>query len=62
MRSSKGAKREACSHCGQPLIELPWRKTELGQRTYILTCDNLGCACYRSPVKPTTREAGGFKL
>ena len=53
----KKAKREVCPHCGQPLVELPWGKSELGQRIYILTCDNLGCASYRSPVKTITKEA-----
>ena len=53
----KRRSKEACSRCSQPLLELPWGKSELGQRIYILTCDNLGCASYRSPVKTITKEA-----
>lgn len=57
-RSDKGAKEiEVCSHCGQPLAELLWGKSGLGQRIYILTCDNPGCTCYRNPVKTITKEA-----
>ena len=45
-----------CKQRGQPLVELPWGKSD-GQRIYILTCDNPGCACYRNPVKTITKEA-----
>ena len=56
-RSAEGANREVCSGCGQPLIELLWSTSELGQRKYILACDNGGCRCYRNPVKAVTKEA-----
>ena len=55
-RSAKGAKREVCSKCGQPLIELPWSKSEPHRRMYILTCDNRGCPCFRNPVRAITKE------
>ena len=55
-RSAKRAKREVCSGCGQPLVELPWRKS-VGQRIYILICDNGLCARYRNPVRTITKEA-----
>ncbi|MBA7478237.1 hypothetical protein ES705_14062 [subsurface metagenome] len=55
-RSAKKARREVCPRCSQPLVELPWSKS-YGQRIYILTCDNLGCADYRNPVKTITKEA-----
>lgn len=56
-RSGKRAKEiEVCSHCGQPLVELLWGKSD-GQRMYILICDNPGCPCYRNPVRTITREA-----
>ncbi|MBA7575088.1 hypothetical protein ES708_16909 [subsurface metagenome] len=55
-RSAKEAKEiEVCSGCGQPLVELPWSKS-VGQRIYILTCDNGVCARYRTPVKTITKE------
>ncbi len=44
-----------CPRCSQPLVELPWSKS-YGQRVYILTCDNGGCADYRTPVKVITKE------
>jgi len=53
--------REVCSLCGQPLIELPWSKLELGQRMYILACDNYGCRRYRNPVRTITREVAEIK-
>ena len=46
---------EVCPRCSQPLVELPWSKS-VGQRVYILTCDNGGCADYRTPVKTITKE------
>jgi len=60
-RSAEGANREVCSGCGQPLVELPWSKPELDQRTYILTCVNIGCPRYRNPVKTVTREVAEIK-
>ncbi len=54
-RSVKRVKREVCSCCGQPLIELPWGKS-VGQRIYILTCNNAECACYRNPVMVFTGQ------
>jgi len=55
-RSIERVNREVCSRCGQPLAELLWSKS-VGQRRYILTCDNGGCACYRNPVRTVTKEA-----
>jgi len=55
-RSAEEAKREVCSHCGQPLVELLWSKSEPGERKYILICDNARCVGYRNPVKTITRE------
>ncbi|MBA7573032.1 hypothetical protein ES708_14821 [subsurface metagenome] len=46
---------EVCPRCSQPLVELPWSKS-VGRRVYILTCDNGGCADYRTPVKTVTKE------
>jgi len=46
-----------CPHCGQPLVELLWSKSETGQRMYILTCENIECPRYRNPVKAITKEA-----
>jgi len=51
----KKAKREACSGCSQPLVELPWSKS-YGQRVYILACDNGVCARYRNPVRTIVKE------
>jgi len=45
-----------CSHCGRPLEELLWSKSVPGQRTYILTCVNIGCPRYRNPVKTIVEE------
>jgi len=56
-RSAEGDEREVCSHCGQPLVELLWSKSEPGERKYILTCDNALCAGYRNPVKTIVKEA-----
>ena len=47
-------KRLVCSICGHPLIELPWSKTG-EERMYILTCDNSGCRCFRTPVATIKR-------
>ncbi|MBA7558444.1 hypothetical protein ES708_00047 [subsurface metagenome] len=56
-RSAEEAKREVCSVCGQPLVELLWSRSEPGERKYILICDNARCARYRSPVRTVTKEA-----
>jgi len=46
--------KRVCSICGHPRIELPWSKTG-EERMYILTCDNSGCRCFRTPVATIKR-------
>jgi hypothetical protein len=48
---------EVCPLCKRPLIALPWGQPEMGQRSFILACNNAACERFRNPVRSISKEA-----